>query len=377
MFTRRARLFRIFGFELKLDLSWVFIALLISWSLAHGYFPELYEGLPAKTYWSMGIIGAFGLFFSIVFHELSHSLVARRYGIPITGITLFILGGVAELEEEPKSAKAEFVMAIAGPIASLLLAGIFRVVTLIGVALELSEPLIGVVRYLAMMNMVLALFNLVPAFPLDGGRVFRAAVWHWTGDLRRATRVASQSGTVFAYVLMGLGLLQMMTGSLVIGIWWFVIGMFLQGAATASYHQMLTRRVLEGETVRRFMTPDPVTVPPHLPILKLVEDYIYRYHHDMFPVLEDSRLIGCVTTGQVKETPKDRWGDLTVREITVPCSDDNTIEADKDAVKALARINRTRMGRLMVTENGRLVGIIALKDILKLLALKIELEEEA
>ncbi len=376
MFTRRARLFRIFGFELKVDLSWAFIALLISWSLAQGYFPAVYEGLPATTYWSMGIVGAFGLFFSIVFHELSHSLVARQYGIPITGITLFIFGGVAELEEEPRSAKAEFMMAIAGPIASLLLAGVFHVVVLIGTGLALSEPLVGVLRYLAMINMVLALFNLVPAFPLDGGRVLRAAIWHWTGDLRLATRAASQSGTLFAYVLMGLGLMQMLTGNLVIGIWWFVIGMFLQGAATASYQQMLTRRVLEGESIRRFMTPDPVTVPPDLTVQKLVEDYVYRYHHDMFPVVEDGRLLGCVTTGAVKQTPRERWGALTVRSITAPCSDDNTIEADRDAVQALARINRTSMGRLMVTDDGRLVGIIALKDILKLLALKIELEEQ-
>lgn len=375
MFGKQITLFELVGFKVKVDMSWVFLALLIAWSLAQGVFPAIYEGLPTRIYWWMGVAGVVGLFFSLVFHELSHSLVARRYGLPIRGITLFLFGGVAEMEEEPASPKAEFLMAIAGPIASGLLAAIFYGLSALGETQGLPEAVLGVTRYLGFLNGLLAAFNLLPAFPLDGGRVFRAALWYWKGDLRAATRIASNVGTAFGFALMALGALHVLRGDFVGGMWWFLIGLFLRGAATASYYQLMTRRALEGEPVRRFMTSQPVSVPPDATVRQFVDDYVYKYYHDFFPVTRDSRLIGCVTTRQVKEVPHEQWDLKTVSAILSPCSEENTIEADADAVKALSRMQRSANSRLMVTDHGKLVGVIVLKDLLKLLALKMDLEE--
>jgi len=375
MFGRQITLFELLGFKVKVDMSWVFLALLIIWSLAQGVFPALYEGLPSRIYWWMGFAGVIAVFFSLIFHELSHSIVARHYGLPIRGITLFLFGGVAEMEEEPVSPKVEFLVAIAGPIASGLLAVIFIWVSRIGAAQGLPDAVLGVTRYVGFLNGLLAVFNLLPAFPLDGGRVFRAALWQWKGNLRDATRVASRVGSVFGIAFMALGVLNVLIGNFVGGMWWFLIGLFLRGAATGAYYQLMTRRALEGEPVRRFMTAHPISVSPDITVRQFVDDYVYKYYHDLFPVTEDSQLIGCVTTRVIKEVPRERWGVKTIGAIATPSSSDNTIEADTDAAKALSLMQRSANSRLLVTDDGRLVGIIALKDLLKLLALKMDLEE--
>jgi Zn-dependent protease len=375
MFGKPITLFVLLGFKVQVDFTWLFLALLITWSLAHGFFPAFYEGLATATYWWMGVVGAIGLFFSIVLHELSHSIIARKYGLPITSITLFIFGGVAQMEEEPASPKVEFLMAIAGPIASFFLSVVFYSFAAVAESRELPVPVVGVATYLGFLNGLIAVFNLVPGFPLDGGRVLRSALWHWKGDIRWATRIAANIGAAFGMMLMALGLLNVLGGNFVGGMWWFLIGLFLRGAASTSYHQLIMRRALEGELIRRFMTAKPITVSRELTIRRFLEEYVYEYHHDMFPVTEDSRLLGSVTVRQVKTVPKDAWNRVTVGDIAAPCGSENTIEVNEDAVKALSVMRRTGNSRLMVTERGRLVGIVALKDMLKLLALKIDLGE--
>ncbi|MGF1592248.1 MAG: site-2 protease family protein [Kiloniellaceae bacterium] len=232
---RSITVFELLGFKIRVDISWLLLAVLITWSLALGVFPFWYEGLAPATYWWMGLAGMFGLVFSLIFHELSHSVVARHYGLPIKGITLFIFGGVAEMAEEPKSAKVEFWMAIAGPLASFLLAAVFFLAAALGEALALPVPINGVLDYLAFINLLLGAFNLIPAFPMDGGRVLRAALWHWRGDLRQATRIASNAGKTFGFLLMALGVLNVVSGNFIGGMWWFLIGMFVRGAAASSY----------------------------------------------------------------------------------------------------------------------------------------------
>ena len=374
MFGRRITLFKLLGFEVHIDLSWFVIALLVTWSLAKGLFPASYQGLAPTTYLWMGLCGAAGLFLSIVFHELCHSLVARRFGLPMRGITLFVFGGVAEMSEEPSSAKAEFLMAIAGPLSSILLGLILSSVTALAGEL-LSEPLTGVIDYLASINFILAAFNLLPAFPLDGGRVLRAALWQWKKNLRWATRVAARFGTGFGILLILLGIFNVITGHLIGGIWQFMIGMFLRNAAQMSYQQVLIRKALEGETVQHFMKKDPVTVPPSLSLKQLVEDYIYNYHFKMYPVVEGGTLIGCITTRQVKETSRDQWAIRTVRDVANRCSPENTIGPAADALKAMSVMSKTGNSRLMVVDDGRLVGIITLKDIMGFLSVKLELDE--
>jgi Zn-dependent protease/CBS domain-containing protein len=376
MFGNRIKLFRLLGFEVRVDWSWIIIAILIAWSLSKGLFPSYYKNLSPQTYWWMGIIGAAGLFLSIIAHEFSHSLVARKFGLPMKGITLFIFGGVAEMEDEPPSAKVEFMMAIAGPLSSILIAIIFYGIHTAGKQAGLAQPINGVVGYLAWINAILAGFNLLPAFPLDGGRVLRSILWGVKKNLRWATFVSSRIGSGFGILLIVLGFIQVFRGNFIGGMWWFLIGMFLQGAAKASYQQLLTRRALEGEPVRRFMKTDAVTVPPSISLEQLVEDYIYKYHFKMFPVVEDhDRLLGCVTTRQIKEIPRAEWARRTVGDVASQCTPENTIEPQADAMKALSLMKQTGASRLMVVEGGRLVGIIALKDLLELLSLKVELEQ--
>jgi Zn-dependent protease/CBS domain-containing protein len=376
MFGKSVKLFSLLGFEVKIDFSWIIIAILVAWSLSKGFFPFHYENLSTQTYWIMGIIGAVGLFLSIIVHEFSHSVVARKYGMPMKGITLFIFGGVAEMSEEPPSPKAEFMMAIVGPLSSIAIALVFYGIYGVGRG-TLSEPVQGVIGYLAFINGLLAAFNLLPAFPLDGGRVLRSILWGVKGKLHWATKISSRIGSGFGYLLIFLGILNVLRGNFVGGMWWFILGMFLQGVAKASYQRLVMRQALEGEPVRRFMSTDPVTVKPSDTIRDMVEDYVYKYHHKLFPVVEDEQnLTGCVTTKQVKGIPREEWDQKTVGEIARECTSENSIEAGRDATEALAAMQKNGASRLMVVDQGKLVGIISLKDMLNLISLKVELEEE-
>lgn len=375
MFNRKFKLFRLSGFEVGIDPSWILLAVLVAWSLSTGYFPFKYRELSSGQYWIMGIIGAAGLFLSIVAHEFCHSLAARRSGMPMKGITLFIFGGIAEMKEEPPSAKDEFLIAAVGPASSFAMAAVFYILYYAGEAAGWPTTISGIMGYLGMINLLLAIFNLAPAFPLDGGRILRAALWSWKKDLRWATRIASRFGEGFGLLLIALGVLRVINGFLIGGMWFFLIGLFIRSAAKMSYQQMLTRRALEGESLRRFMNSDPVTVSAETTLDRLVEDYIYRYHHKLYPVMDGDRLVGCVTTRQVKQIPREQWTGTTVGEAAENCGEENTIGPDTDAVEALASMHRTGAGRLMVVEGGRLLGIIALKDLLNFLSMKIELEQ--
>lgn len=373
MFGKRITLFKLFGFAVRIDSSWFIIAALITWTSA-GLFRSRYPGLSNGDYWIMGISGALALFASVVVHELFHSLVARRYGLPMKGITLFVFGGVAEMEDEPPNAKAEFLMAIAGPVASILIGLVFYLFFL-GARWVWPLQVVGVLYFLCGVNWMLAVFNLIPAFPLDGGRVLRSALWHWKGDLPRATRIASGIGSGFGILLIGLGVFRLFWGDFIGAVWWFLIGMFLRNASQASYQQVLMRTVLAGEPIQRFMKTDPVTVPPTLPVINLVEDFIYKHHHRMFPVVADSNsLLGCVTVNDVKQIPREQWPQRTVQDIIHQCSAENTTSPETDAEQALARMTRTGISRLMVVRDNHLLGIISLRDLVSFLSTKLDIE---
>jgi Zn-dependent protease len=374
MFEKRIPLFNLFGFKVGLDITWFILAILLTWSLAEGFFPHFFEGYSKATYWWMGAAGAIGLFVSIVFHEFCHSIVARKFGLPMKGITLFIFGGVAEMSEEPQNAKSEFFMAVVGPISSVVLAGIFFLIQKLGKSINWPASINAVLLYLTWLNLLLAGFNLIPAFPLDGGRILRSILWAIKKNLRWATHVASALGGAFGLFLIILGVISFIGGAFISGLWYFLIGMFIRSASQMSYKQLLIRRALSGEPAKRFMKTEPVTVAPSISISELVEDYFYKYHYKMFPVLEDSKLKGCVSTKEIKNLPKDQWSRHKVGEITEACSDKNTISPDTDAMKALSLMNNSDNSRLMVVEGDKLEGIITLKDMLKFLALKIDLE---
>jgi Zn-dependent protease/CBS domain-containing protein len=374
MFGKRVKLFNLFGFSVSIDLSWLLLAVLITWSLAVGVFPAMSPGLPVTTYWWMGVAGALGLFLSVVLHELSHSLVARRHGIPMRGITLFIFGGVAEMNGEPATPRSELVMAIAGPAASVALGGVFYSLSALARLNSWPHDVTSVMTYLAAINVMLAVFNLIPAYPLDGGRVLRSMLWHLKSDLRWATRTAATIGAGFGVAMIVVGLVSVISGSLIGGLWWFLIGMFLYGAARGSYRQLLMREAFAGVSVRSLMHGKPISVPRTISVTRLVEDFVYRHHHKMFPVLDGDHLWGCVTTRDIRQLPREEWPNQTVGSISKPCGPENTISPDADATQAAAAMSRTGNSRLLVVEGDHLVGIVSLKDIFDLMSVKLELQ---
>ena len=372
---RGFHLFTLFGFEVKLDLSWLLLALLISWSLGAGWFPARYPELSSHAYAWMGVSVAIGVFFSIVFHEFSHSIVARHFGMPIRGITLFIFGGVAEMESEPPDPKAEFLMAIAGPISSFLLAALLWAAASIAQGGAWPQAVVGVLSTLAVINLTVAVFNLAPAFPLDGGRVLRAALWHWRRDLHEATFVSSRIGRGFGTALMILGVVAFVGGNLIGGMWWFLIGIFVRGAASSSYQQLVLKDMVEGQPVRRFMREEPVTVAPSLSIAEWVDEYVYRHHYKMYPVLDGSRLLGCITVESLQGIQRDDWSSMNVANLMENRSEMNTVDAGMDTMALLTNMLKPAgRSRFMVVEDDRLVGIIALKDLLELISLRLQIE---
>jgi Zn-dependent protease/CBS domain-containing protein len=373
MIGRTVTLFRLFGFAVRADATWIFIVVLVTWSLSVRVFPSLHPGLDADTYLLMGLAGTVALFLSVVMHEFAHAMVARRFGIPIKGITLFIFGGVAEMHEEPKSPRTELLMAAAGPAASLAISGIFLGLAYGGVWLGWSAVVVSVLQYLCWVNALLVAFNLVPAFPMDGGRILRALLWMWRGDSRAATKTASDAGSIFGMLLIGLGVITLVSGNFITGLWWFLIGMFIRSVAQSTWQQQLLKQFLEGVPISRFMTTEPVTVQRALPVRELVDDYVYRYHHKMFPVMDGERLVGCVTTRAIHDLGREDWDRQTTGTIAESCSGENTVAPEADAMRVLGRMSTTGNSRLLVVDEGRLIGIITLKDLASFLSVHMEL----
>lgn len=375
VFTHRFRLLSLFGFDVWLDASWLLLAALISWTMAEAVFPSVAPRLTVATYWWMAIATTIGFLFSIVFHEMSHSLVARHYGMPIRGITLFLFGGVAEMEQEPPSAKSEFLMAAAGPAASFVLSAVFFALLALAGAWRFPTAVKGTLWYLGYLNGVLALFNLIPAFPLDGGRMLRAALWYWRKNLLWATRIATGVGEVFGILLIVLGVISILTGNFIGGMWRFLIGMFLRGAASASYQEVVARTALEGVPVSHLMTAQPIAVPPDASIAAFVEDFVYRYHHRSFPVASNGILLGCVGTEQAARIERTAWATTRVEQIMARCAPEETVAPQNGAVAALTQMRRSGKSRLWVVDRSRLVGVLSLRDVMQLLSTKLELEQ--
>jgi Zn-dependent protease/predicted transcriptional regulator len=357
-------LFRVVGIPVRVHVSWLVIYGLLAWSLSVGYFPQVLPDLPVRTYWVSGLIAALLLFVSVFLHELSHSVVARSRGLPVTAITLHVFGGVSQLEREPDDPAVEFWMAIAGPVTSFLLGGL----AFAAAGLAADRPaLAAVLRYLALVNLVVGVFNLVPGFPLDGGRVLRAALWRARGDLQWATRVASRAGSFVGLGLIGLGILRGLTGEFLGGLWLVLIGLFLRQAAESSYEQLVVGRALGPLAVRDVMTREVVHVSPDLPLAKAVDDYFWRHHVTSFPVVDGGRVVGILSVHRLSEVPQDRWPTTTVREVMLPLSDTLTAAPGDRVPEALDKLSRNGLGRLAVVDGGRLAGYLSLKDVMHVL----------
>lgn len=360
---RGFRLGSVLGLDIRIDYSWFIIFFLILWTFTFGVFPTTVPGLDTGAYLLMGAVGTFLFFASLLAHEISHSVVARRRGVPVEGITLFVFGGMAHTRMEAESPGDEFVIAGVGPLSSLGIAVLFGLIGWAGAALGWSAGIVEVARYLALINAALAVFNLLPGFPLDGGRLFRAAAWRYTGDLRKATRWSSNGGKLVGYALMALGLVQIFAGALVGGLWFLFIGWFVRTAAEAGFRQHVLRESLEGITAGELMSDDPRTVGIGLNLEDFVEDFILAGRHRAYPVVEDDHLVGLVTLDQVKKVPREEWSRKTVGDVMRPADDEVVVAPGERMSNVLERLGGADEGRILVARDRRLEGIITRSDL--------------
>lgn len=362
---------KIMGIPIGIHISWVLIFVLLTWSLGGGHFPQQYPEWPMELHWLVGLTASLLLFISVLLHELGHSVAAIRKGIPVQGITLFIFGGVAQITKEPARAGTELLVALAGPAVSFTLAFLFALLWL--AAKGVSQPLAALSSYLAYINGSLALFNLIPGFPLDGGRVLRAILWAWQKDFRRATRVASIVGQGIAYLFIFIGLWQMLSGRWVNGLWLTFIGWFLDNAAQTSYHQVAMREMLAGHTVREIMTKDCLSIPRELSLDQVVHNYILASGRRCFPVTENEIVLGLLSIHHVKEVPRSHWAEVTAEEIMTPLEKLAIIGPDEELWQALQEMTEEGVNQLPVVENGRLLGMLGRDNVLSFIRTRAEL----
>ena len=370
MFKSSVRLGRIAGIEIGVHWSWFFIFFLMTWSLATAVFDQTDLGPNAR--WIAGVITSIIFFLSVLLHELSHSLVARRTGLPVHSITLFVFGGVSNLEREASSPRQEFWIAIVGPLTSFALGIVFAVLWLTVGRLSpvLGQPL----AWLAIINASLFLFNMLPGFPLDGGRVLRSLLWLNNRNHLRATELAARSGTWVAWALIAGGLAMLFIGGLVGGLWLMLIGWFLRSAAEASYAQTIVDDIIGDMLVRDAMTGAYESVPPDLDLRTLVSDHVLRYHHRCFPVVVAGHLQGLITLADIRTVPQDEWPTTSVYKTMIPRDALHTVEPTAPVQEALQLMAQHDVNQLPVVDRyGEMLGLITRADMMRLIQVRTEL----
>lgn len=364
------RIGRIAGIDIGAHYTWLLAFFLIAWSLSVGFFPQLYPDWSTLAYWSAGIISALCLFMSVLLHELAHSLVARARGMSVNSITLFIFGGVSNLEGEPERPIAEFAMAIVGPLTSLVLAGIFW--SLAQVITPQDSITKAIVSYLAIINALLAAFNLIPGFPLDGGRVLRSIIWGATRDLRKATNIAATAGQIFGWGFIAIGVYSLFTGNFLGGLWIAFIGWFLSNAADASRRDASMREHLHGVKVEEIMDTSPRCLGATELVGDVVRDVFFQQGARAAAVCEQERVIGIITITDVKRLPQSRWNDTAVTEIMTrePLY---SVGIDDDLSTTMRLLAQHELNQLLVLDRGRLVGLLSRAHVIRYLQLSQEL----
>lgn len=372
------KLGRIWNIPIGLHVSWFLIFGLVTWSLAVGYFPEEYPQLAAPTHWILGAVTSIFFFVSVLLHELGHAFVALRHGIPVSAITLFIFGGVAQIEKQPPTPGVEFRIAIAGPIVSLLLAGLFGILWLLDHNIPwLAAPSAWIER----INLALALFNLLPGFPLDGGRVLRAAIWRYTGDFRRATRSAAFVGQLTAFAFIGIGVFAILRGSFFNGLWLAFIGWFLQNAAATSYAQSNMQQALEGLSVEQVMARHWPQVPSKFPLSRLVEERVLRGGPRYYFVERDgfgqegndSRPYGMLSLADVIQMPRQSWALTPADQAMIPWERLISVRPAMPLLEALQIMDDANVAQVPVIDNDELVGVLSRDQVLHYVRLRSEL----
>jgi Zn-dependent protease/CBS domain-containing protein len=363
------RLVRIFGGEVRVHPSWLIVFILVTWSLATAYFPERDPAFSTAANWLLGAVSALLLFGAVLLHELSHSLVAKRRGLGVDSITLFVFGGVSALAGEPRRPGTQFLVAAAGPIMSLIVAGVAFVLSIGLAGVNLGAAVIF--EYLATVNVLLAVFNLIPGFPLDGGRVLQSLLWRATGDRVRATRIAGGVGQVVAYLFVVWGLLQMFSGNFVGGLWIAFIGWFLLSAAGDAVRHLAWDEQLSSLTVGDIMRREPVTVAPEVSVDEAVERYLLANNLRAVPVVRRGRLLGIVTLADIRHLPQANWARTPIEDLVNGDTDQHAVRQEQNIAAALRTMSEAGLERLPVVRDGTLVGVLSRSDVARYLQLRL------
>ncbi len=362
---------QIWNIPITINYSWFLIFILVTWSLASSYFPGEYPGLGAATYTFVAVITSLLFFISVLLHELGHSWVALRNKIPVRSVTLFIFGGIAQIEDEPHTAGGEFWIAIAGPLVSFALAGIFGLLYLID---RSSTMLAAPSVYLMRINLALALFNLIPGFPLDGGRVLRSIIWKISGSKFKATNIAAAVGQVVAYGFIAYGVLLIFRGDFMNGIWMAFIGWFLQQASAASQAQSNFQHALQNITVEQVMQREHPQVSDLLTLRQLVDEHILNGGQRYFCVTDiNGSLKGCLTLQDISRIPQQQWPFTSVGKVAIPMERMVTVTPNAPLLSALQSMDRAGVSKVPVIQNGEVIGVLAREDILHYVRLRAEL----
>ena len=369
---------RIKKIPIKLHFTLVIVFFLISWTLASGFMPRYFPDLAETQYWIMGIIGAAVLFVSVLLHELSHSLLSIRYGIQVNQIILFIFGGVSDIKEETKDFKKEFKIAVVGPLTSYVLSGLFWILFIttsyIGDTIQKNEGvnylilLEGILLYSSIINLIIGTFNLIPAFPLDGGRMLRAGLTKWKKDFDQATRIASKIGIGISFGIMGLGFIAILKGGFLGGFWLFIIGWFLNSGAQTYLQQNELSTKIKGIKLKEIMNLNFIAVKPDLKISDLITNYFNLYWKSAFPVVNDNdQLVGMITTEAIFKKDRKEVENKKVEELMIPLSEIIVMNENREANDALIQLFRKGMSRIFIVDNdSRLLGLVSKTDIINL-----------
>jgi Zn-dependent protease len=364
MSSRHLRLGRLAGIPISLDYSWFLIVFLLTWSLGATYFPNQFPGWASWQYWAIGATATLLLFVSVLLHELGHATAARLYGISVREITLFIFGGVAQIQEEPKSAWSEFWIAIAGPIVSLGLGLLFELLAL------LAEPIsqfYAIFSYLGYVNLALFAFNLIPGFPLDGGRVLRAILWGASKDTHRATLIAANVGRFIAYGFIALGLVMILKGNFFDGMWLAFIGWFLESAAVAQVQQQKLRDILSRYHVFQAMNTHLALLPAHTTLDVIVHQHLLSSARRAYLVARDGIPVGMLTIHQIQTVPRQQWEHTTAEDVMIPLEQARIVAPSDDLWTALSAMDREGVNQLLVMDRGQVVGMLSREDVVSFL----------
>lgn len=363
---------RYFGIQVKLHWSWLIIFAIVTWVLAGVYFPNTFPEWSLATYVVTGVVTSLLFFLSVLVHEMAHSIIARRNGLPIDSITLFLFGGVSQLTEEPTTPELEFRMSLAGPLTSLAIGGLA-----LGIWYSLqdvNEPVAAVAFWLGWINVVLAGFNLIPGFPLDGGRVLRSVIWWRSRNLHSATKIASGIGRGVGFLFIFGGIFLIFAGVFFTGIWLAFIGWFLESAASSSYRQLALKETLQGHSASEIMVRECPSVPRRTSIQNLVQDYVLRTGRRCFPVVEDGHVLGLVTMHNIKDVPKESWPVKTAEEAMTPFGKMKAVGPQEDLTTVMNIMTREDINQVPVVERDQIVGMVSRDNLLNFINARTELQ---